>query len=57
MQGRLYNPVSLPKSSPIRNVGTDGAYRNIKVTPSHASIPGDGAVQRRILGIIEATHA
>ena len=59
----LYNPVSLPKSSPIRNVrrnGGDrnfGAYRNIKVTPWHASIPGDAEVQREIMGVIEATHA
>ena len=60
----LYNPVSLPKSSPIRNVRRQnaidrdiGSYRNIKVTPWHASIPGDAEVQKEILGLIEATHA
>jgi len=46
----LYNPWSLPKSSPIRNAGTP--YRNVRVPPLHASIPGDSAVQEQILAII-----
>jgi pimeloyl-ACP methyl ester carboxylesterase len=51
----LYNPVSLPKSSPIRNVRGNGMYRNVKVTARHAAIPGDAVVQFCIMEIIRAT--
>jgi pimeloyl-ACP methyl ester carboxylesterase len=49
----IYNPWSLPKSSPIRSA--PGRFRNIKVSPGHASIPGDGEVQRHILEVIQQT--
>ena len=47
----IYNPWSLPKSSPIR--GGFEQFRNIEVSPLHASIPGDPEVQGYILEIIE----
>jgi pimeloyl-ACP methyl ester carboxylesterase len=47
----LYNPWSLPKSSPIR--GGIARFQNIHVSPLHASIPGDPAVQSQVLAIIE----
>jgi pimeloyl-ACP methyl ester carboxylesterase len=50
----LYNPFSLPKSSPIR--GGIQNFRNIKVSPFHASIPGDEDVQRQVLEIIEKVN-
>jgi pimeloyl-ACP methyl ester carboxylesterase len=50
----LYNPISLPKSSPIR-ASRGGGFRNITVSPWHASIPGDSDVQVHILEIIRAT--
>ena len=50
----IYNPWSLPKSSPIR--GGIRQFRNIKVTPLHASIPGNAEVQGHILEIIHAAH-
>jgi pimeloyl-ACP methyl ester carboxylesterase len=46
----LYNPWSLPKSSPIR--GRHPAYRNVTVSPLHASIPGDANVQSQVMAII-----
>jgi pimeloyl-ACP methyl ester carboxylesterase len=52
----FYNPVSLPKSSPIRNVRGNAEYRNVKVTPWHASIPGDAEVQFRIMEIMRGTY-
>jgi pimeloyl-ACP methyl ester carboxylesterase len=52
----LYNPISLPKSSPIRSL-RGGAYRNVTVSPWHASIPGDAGVQAEVFNIIAATGA
>jgi pimeloyl-ACP methyl ester carboxylesterase len=51
----LYNPWSLPKSSPIR--GRHPAYRNETVSPLHASIPGNPGVQLRVLEIIRGLMA
>ena len=46
----IYNPWSLPKSSPIR--GGITRFRNVTVSPLHASIPGDSEVQGMVLEII-----
>ena len=53
----FYNPVSLPKSSPIRNVRGNAGYRNVVVRPWHAAIPGDAEVQRGMMEIIAEAHA
>lgn len=51
----LYNPWSLPKSSPIR--GRNPAYKNVTVSPLHAAIPGDAAVQQQVMSIIAGVMA